>query len=63
MVKDRRIEISNNVNMLEGCKNRMCVTDDAEELVRLYGGLIRYATALFELNCERICDKEDDDQC
>ena len=32
-----RIRISNSVDMLMGCKNRMCITDDSNELVLLYG--------------------------
>ena len=52
-----RNRIYNKADMLEGCKNRMCVTDDEKELSRLYVGLNLYAADLFNMNLKRIRDK------
>lgn len=40
--------------LLEGCNNRMCVTEDDEELRRLYACLTLYAAELYHLNRERL---------
>lgn len=47
-------EMQDKVDMLEGCKNRMCITDDRAELLSLYGNLILHATDLYNLNQKRI---------
>lgn len=49
-----RKQICNEADMLEGCKNRMCVTDDEKELSRLYVSLNLYAANLFQMNLKRI---------
>lgn len=49
-----RNRIYNEANMLEGCKNRMCVTDEVEELISLHAGAVHHAASLFELNLERL---------
>lgn len=47
-------EMQDKVDMIEGCKNRMCITDDRDELLSLYGNLILHATDLYNLNQKRI---------
>ena len=47
MLKNQR-EYNNAVAMLEGCKNRICVTDDPEELKRLRDGAHHYIDEMFE---------------
>lgn len=51
---DKIKEISNKVDSLEGCKNRMCVTDDREELFKLFSFLVLYASDLYYLNLDRL---------
>ncbi|WP_343250597.1 hypothetical protein [Diplocloster hominis] len=51
---DKIKEIRSNTNMLEGCKNRMCITDEREELLNLYASLTLYAAELYRLNRERL---------
>lgn len=51
---DKIKEIQNKTDMLVGCKNRMCITDDRDELLRLYANLTLYATELYRLNYERL---------
>lgn len=47
-------QILNEADMLTGCKNRMCITDEEEELDRLYCGLGLYAANLYRMNLKRI---------
>ena len=54
-----RIRISNSVDMLLGCKNRMCITDDSNELVLLYEGALRHIKHLYMLNLERLQIKDE----
>lgn len=54
MDKNFRNQIYNEADMLEGCKNRMCITDDENELSRLYVSLNLYAANLFQMNLKRI---------
>lgn len=60
---DKIKEIRNKTDMMIGCKNRMCTTDDREELLGLYASLTLYAAELYHLNCERlfIAKNGDDD--
>lgn len=51
---DKLNEIYRKSNSLEGCKNRMCTTDNADELLRLYSFLTLYSADLYRLNCERL---------
>lgn len=51
---DKIKEIQNKTDMMEGCKNRMCITDDREELLGLYAALTLYAAELYRLNSERL---------
>lgn len=37
-------EVSNNKDMLIGCYNRMCITDDKAEFWRLYSSALSYLT-------------------
>ena len=56
-------KIRNREGMLEGCKNRMCITKDEDELFRLRKSAIEYADELFVLNLKRIrnCEKLTED--
>lgn len=54
-------EILDKSECLEGCKNRMCVTGDCEELIKMYSCLTLYAAELYRLNRERLFIKEYDD--
>lgn len=51
---DKIKEIHIKTDMMEGCKNRMCITDDREELLGLYSSLTLYAADLYHLNRERL---------
>lgn len=55
--RNLRVQIENEAKMLVGCKNRMCITDDVEELARLHKGAVYHAGRLFELNLERLQGK------
>lgn len=41
-------------DMLEGCKNRMCVCETEEELDRLFISIIQYAEKLYTQNKRRL---------
>lgn len=56
--KNFRNRIMNEADMLEGCKNRMCITDDEDELSQLYICLNLYAANLYRMNLERIRNKQ-----
>lgn len=59
MDENFRKQVYNEANMIEGCKNRMCVTDDESELSQLYVSLNLYAANLFRMNLKRIrCDQD-----
>lgn len=51
-------KILNEADMLNGCKNRMCITDDEGELSQLYISLNLYASNLFQMNLRRIRCKQ-----
>lgn len=51
---DKIKEIRNKTDMMVGCKNRMCITDDRDELLSLYASLTLYAAELYRLNRERL---------
>lgn len=51
---DKIKEIQIKTDMMEGYKNRMCITDDREELLGLYSSLTLYAADLYYLNRERL---------
>lgn len=44
---DKVKEIRNKTDMMEGCKNRMRITDDRDELLNLYASLTLYAAELY----------------
>lgn len=54
-------EVRHKADTFEGCKNRMCVTDDPEELRNVYVNLTLYAADLYLLNYERIIIAEQGD--
>ena len=49
-----RKAVMNEVDTLEDCKNRMCVTDDIDELAQMYLFLTLHAVDLYRLNCDRL---------
>lgn len=51
---DKIKEIQNKTDMMVGCRNRMCITDDRDELLSLYASLSLYAAELYRLNHERM---------
>lgn len=59
MEENIRKEITNTSDMIQGCKNRMCVTKDENELSRLYQSLSLYAADLFRMNLRRIRCSQD----
>lgn len=50
-------ENMNNVDMLKGCINRMCVTDDVEECDRMFSSAILDLAECYQTNKERILEK------
>ena len=61
MDEEKRIlrnHIMNEADMLNGCKNRMCITDDEDELSRLYVSLNLRAANLFQMNLKRIRNRQ-----
>lgn len=59
---DKKKEIFNKVDSLNGCVNRMCVTDDYDELLRMLSYLNLYASDLYRLNRQRLYFKEHGDK-
>lgn len=55
---DKGKEIVRKTKMLEGCMNRMCITDDSDELSRLHSSLVLYASDLYRLNRNRLYIEE-----
>lgn len=51
---DKIKEIRNKIDMMEGCKNRMCITDDRDELLNLHASLTLDTAELYRLNRERL---------
>lgn len=47
-------EVLNKAEYMQGCKNRMCITDDPDELMCIYTHLTLFAADLYRLNCERL---------
>lgn len=45
---------SNDYDMLKGCVNRMFITDDREELPRLYESAKRYLDLIYDYGCKRM---------
>ena len=62
VIKNQR-EYRNAVDMLEGCKNRICVTDDLEELKRLRDGAHFYIDGMFEYRKAQIESVDDAGAC
>lgn len=58
LYSDKVKEIMRKSEMLEGCMNRMCVTDDSDELLRLHSFLVLYASDLYRLNRNRLYIEE-----
>lgn len=49
-----RRQIDNAYDMLRGCMNRMCITDDVYEFESLYKSAGFHLKRLFELNKKRL---------
>lgn len=47
-------------DMLEGNINRMCVTDDMNELLSMKNFAIRRIERIFQVNYERLTESEDE---
>lgn len=47
-------QILSAADMLEGCKNRMCITKEEDELSTRFCSLLLYAADLYRLNRKRI---------
>ena len=45
---ENRLHYDRAVRMLEGCKNRICVTDDLEELKGLRDAALYYIAEMYE---------------
>lgn len=56
-----RRKIQNESDMLIGCRNRMCVTDDENELAQLYISLNLYAANLYRMNLKRLHNEQNTD--
>lgn len=58
-------EASNDYDMLKGCVNRIFVTDDMEELPRLYSGAMYHFSRIYQYGCDRLIkraeEKRDED--
>lgn len=53
-------EMHNEVNMLNGNINRMCITSDKYELYRMYEFAIKRVEAVYEYNLNRLEQKENE---
>lgn len=49
-----RKESHNIADMIEGCKNRMCICDTKEELDSLFIAIMQYANQLYTTNKRRL---------
>lgn len=47
-------EASNDYDMLEGCINRMFVTDDIKEMPHLYAGAVYHLGDIYKYGMERL---------
>lgn len=56
-----RQERDNTIDLLRGCINRICVTDDKLELVRLTGSATCYISRLSESRILELENREIDD--
>lgn len=56
-----RQERDNTIDLLRGCVNRICVTDDKRELVRLMGSANYYISRLGESRILELENREIDD--
>ncbi len=50
-----------NYNMLEGCVNRIFITDDKEELISLYCGALHYLSLLFSYGEKRFSERSENE--
>ena len=53
-------EASNDYDMLKGCVNRMFVTDDMEELPRLYSGAMYHFSRIYKYGCDRLIERAEE---
>lgn len=51
-------EKENIIDMLDGCRNRMCVTNSREELMSMTLSAVQYVMKLYSWNGKRIYEKE-----
>lgn len=53
-------EASNDYDMLKGCVNRIFVTDDMEELPRLYSGAMYHFSRIYQYGCDRLIKRAEE---
>lgn len=58
----KRQTADNEYDMLKGCMNRMFVTQDPEELMRMYQSAIRRIDIIRQYNTARLAKKEEQDE-
>lgn len=51
-------ETMNSVDLLKGCINRMCVTDDLDELDKRFIGAVCMLSDLYAVNKKRIAERK-----
>ena len=56
-----RVEQENNIDMLIGCKNRICVTDDVKELLSLVYSASYYINLLAQSRYLELKEREADE--
>ncbi len=49
----------NKCDMLQGCINRICVSDDAKEIIRLKDAAIKYIDNMIEIRLKIMCMRKD----
>lgn len=47
-------EARNYYDLLKGCVNRIFVTDDIDELPRLYSGAMHHFSCIYQYGCDRL---------
>ncbi len=60
--KVRQIKIDENVRMLDGCKCRLCVSDDKDEMYRMFFFGVSYLSKLLDLGLNRIKEENGADE-
>ncbi len=56
---DELYKIRNEREMLDGCLNRMCVTDDKDEFIMMYQSAVNRIIRISEICTERFTESEE----